>query len=469
MAKQDNVPLTHRLPLEGVRLNTPSLSDVSRGHSLIQFFTQAEWAIMPEKLEQLESVLNQFISGTNVKLSDDYYSDSYISNGVAVIPIGGTITKKAYGLSAMSGVRTTVDIQNDIQSALDNSGVSGIVLSIDSPGGTVDGTKELSDFISSAKDVKPIVSYVDGLMASAAYWIGCNASKIVCYDTAKVGSIGVVVKHQEAAKLEAAMGVVTTMIYQGKYKVVGNPHEALSDEGKAYIQGHVDTYYSMFVDAVAEGRGIERDTVIKDIALGSVFIGKDALALNLVDSIGNLNDAITLAQTLGEDKMNLEEATAQLEEATGQITTLSGQVETATAELATATATIADLQGKIETKDAELARIADEEAAAQRLADVTAMFAGCGVEADFIAGFVSCDDSVITATATQLKGRQEKIEGSLAEFTETTEGAHSEQGNLTTPASLDEAVTMIEERDGCDVEEATEKAQVEFPKLFGFN
>jgi signal peptide peptidase SppA len=443
------------------------MTEAMRGHSLIKFFTQAEWAILPDKLEQLEEVLNQFIAGDNVLVNDDVSQDPFVSRGgVAVIPVTGTITKRAYGLSAMSGVRTTLDIQNDIQSALDNSAVSGIVLSIDSPGGTVDGTKELADFIAKAKDVKPIVSYVDGLMASAAYWIGCQATSIVCYDTAKVGSVGVVVKHQEASKVEEKLGVVTTFIYQGKYKVAGNQHEALSAEDKAYIQGHVDTYYSMFVDSVAEGRGIDRDTVIKDIALGSVFIGKDALAINLVDSIGNMNDAISLARKLGEEKMNLEEAQVQLTEQGEQIIVLGGQVAEVTTQLTEATSTIATLTEQLAAKDADIAtRIATDEAA-QRLVDVTAMFEGCGVDDSFIAGMVALTDEAIAPIASQLKEKQTKITATLGEFTETTEGAHSEQGDLTTPVSIDAAIAMIEERDSCDVDEATDKAQEEFPQLF---
>ncbi len=442
------------------------MTEAMRGHSLIKFFTQAEWAILPDKLEQLGDVLNQFIAGENVAMDGEEQIATTTPTGVAVIPIVGTITKRAYGLGAMSGVRTTLDVQNDIQSALDNPAVSGIVLSIDSPGGTVDGTKELADFVQHARTIKPVVSYVDGLMASAAYWIGCQADSIVCYDTAKAGSIGVVVMHQEAEKLEANLGVKTTFIYQGKYKVVGNQHEALTTEGKAYIQAHVDNYYSMFVDAVAQGRNIKQDVVIKDIALGSVFMAQDALELNLVDSIGNLNDAISLARKLGEEKMNSEEIQAKLDAANEQITALGTQVATATAELATATATITTLTAQVATQDADITSRNEADAAAKRLVGVTAMFDGCGVDAAFISGMVTLSDEAITPIASQLKERQEKIEGALAEHIEPTDGAHGDQGDLTTPPSLDAAVSMIEKRDSCDVDEATEKAQVEFPKLF---
>jgi signal peptide peptidase SppA len=442
------------------------MTEALRGHSLIKFFTQAEWAILPDKLEQLEDVLNQFIAGDNVLLNDNNNHSPSQSGAIAVIPITGTITKRAYGLSAMSGVRTTIDIQADIQSAIDNPKVSGIVLSIDSPGGTVDGTKELADFVAKAKQTKPIVSYVDGLMASAAYWIGCQSSKIVCFDTAKVGSVGVVVKHQEASEIEAKIGVKTTFIYQGKYKVVGNQHEKLSDEGKAYIQGHVDTYYSMFVDAVAAGRNIKREVVISDIALGSVFIGQDALDINLVDSIGNIHDAISLAHQLGEEKMNLEETKAALEAAKAELATLGTQIATTSAQLSDATATITTLTAQVEERDAKLDKLAQEEAAAKRLAEVTAMFDGCKVDDAFVATMIGMPDEAISLVATQLKARQTTIDKSLAGHLEPTPNAHSEQGNMTVPASIDEAITMIEERDGIDVDAAQEKAQEEFPSLF---
>ena len=299
----------------------------TKGHSLIKYLAAAEWAILPEKLEQIESVVAQFVLGSNLTLAGEPQIPSQ-RGSVAVIPIEGTIAKRAYGLDALSGVRTTLDIKNDIQNALDNSAVSGIVLRIDSPGGTVDGTKELADYIKLAKQEKPVIAYADGTMASAAYWVGSSASRVVAFDTSKVGSVGVVVSHQDRSKADEASGVKTTYIYQGKYKVSGNSTEPLTAESKEYIQSHVDTYYSIFVDAVAENRGIEREKVISDIALGAVFIGKAALDLNLVDSIGNLDDAINLALTLGEEKMAEKAVQEQLDEMATKMAAMTDQLQT---------------------------------------------------------------------------------------------------------------------------------------------
>jgi signal peptide peptidase SppA len=437
----------------------PVVNKGERGHSLIKYLTSSEWAIMPEKLEQFEAVLNQYLSGTNIKL--DYSTDeaTRIMGKVAVVPITGTVVKRAYGLASLSGVRGTVDIQNSIQEALDNPAISGIVLRIDSPGGTVDGTKELADYIARAKSKKPIVAYADGLMASAAYWIGSAATEIVAFDTAKLGSIGVVVSHQDRSEQEKRSGVKTTYIYQGKYKTAGNSSEPLTAEGKAYIQAHIDTYYSMFVDAVAQNRSIERDTVIKDVALGSVFIGQNAVDLNLADSIGNLDDAILLAHKLGEEKMNLEEMQARVEEQEAIIATLTSQLET---EAQTSAALLSQVEQLSET----LAQRDQEEATAKRHAEVATMFAGLNVSDEFIASIVDLDPKIVTQMHKELSARQTTLDSQLSEFTVQTEGATSEGGDVTSPTTIDEAVNMIEHRDNCDVEEATDKAQAEFPKLF---
>jgi signal peptide peptidase SppA len=333
------------------------------------------------------------------------------------------------------------------------------VLSIDSPGGTVDGTKELADYISRAKSKKPIVTYADGTMASAAYWIGSAGTKIVTFDTAKLGSVGVMVAHQETSELQKKLGVKTTYIYQGKYKTVGNPSEPLTDEGKKYIQDRVDTYYEMFVDAVAANRGIERDVVVRDIALGSIFIGKNAVDINLADSVGNLDDAIILAHQLGEEKMNIEQLTAQVSDLTNQVESLTTQLETVTAENLT-------LTEQLETAQAEIQQRDQAEAASKRKAEITAKFNGLKVSAEFIDSLVGMNDAVIESFYTEISTRQKSIDSQLASFTDPTDDATSQHSDISTPTSIDAAVSMIEQRDNCDVEEATAKAEKEFPDLF---
>ena len=434
--------------------------DIStKGHSLVKYLSSAEWAILPEKLEQLEEVVSQYIAGTNVKLQSKSRPMQQV-NQISVIPIDGTIAKKAYGLDTLSGLRTTLDIKSDIQKAIADSGVSGIVLRIDSPGGTVDGTKELADYIKTASAEKPIVAYADGTMASAAYWIGSAANKVVAFDTSKVGSVGVVVSHQDRSKAEEEAGIKTTYIYQGKYKVSGNQSEPLSPESKEYIQKHVDTYYSLFVDAVAENRSIARDVVIKDIALGATFIGKEALELNLVDSIGSLDDAINLALTLGEEKMEDKAMKAQLDELTAKMATMSTALETAQENNT-------KLQEALEEEKA-LNKAKDEaEAARLHLEEVTAKCEGLGLTKEAIADFAKLDDASLNIVLAELSTRQEKLDKALAGLQTETDGATSDAPE-TISHTIDSATEMIMKRDNCDADEASDKAQVEFPDLFTF-
>ena len=429
----------------------------TKGHSLVKYLAATEWAILPEKLEQIEAVVAQFVAGTNVALAN---TPTAVRNAgqVAVIPVEGTITKRAYGLDAFSGVRTTLDVKNDIQAALDNSAVSGIVLSIDSPGGTVDGTKELADFIKMATNSKPIVAYADGTMASAAYWLGSAASRIVAFDTAKVGSVGVVVSHQDRSEADKAAGIKTTYIYQGKYKVSGNSTEPLTTESKEYIQGHVDTYYSIFVDAVAENRGIERSKVISDIALGAVFIGKAALDLNLVDSIGTLEDAINLALTLGEETMADEKIQEQLDAMTTQMATMADQLKTS-------------LDTNIKLQETVDSQVADSEArdkadaAKIHLEEITEKCAGLGLSEEVIGSFAALDEKSFGTVLTEISGRQTKLDETLAALGKPTEDATSESDDLSV-ASIDDATEAIMKRDNCDIDDALVTAQTEYPDLF---
>jgi signal peptide peptidase SppA len=422
----------------------------AKGHSLIKFFTSTPWAILPEKLEQLEAVLGQFISGKNVKLSEST-TEQFTQGKIAVIPIEGTLVKKAYGLQAMSGVRTTLDIKADIKAALANPEISGIVLTISSPGGTVEGTKELADYIKSVDAIKPVIAYADGTMASAAYWIGSAARHIVVFETSCVGSVGVISKHRDHSKALENEGVKDTYIYAGKYKAAGNPSEPLSSDAKEYLQSITDTFYGLFVDAVSENRSIDRDVVLKDIALGSIFIGQQAIDLKLADSMGTLEDAISLASKLGDEKMADDKLKVQVDEMQATMKTLSEK-------LVLAEQRNEKLQAEIAERDTKAAQDAKRVALEEQ-------FAGCDVDGDFINSLMGMDENAVALIHKQISARQETIDKMLAEFQVETPDA-SVEGQDTHVNTIDSAIDMIEARDKCSTEEAEEKAMAEFPELF---
>ena len=159
------------------------------------------WAIVPAKLEEICSIYNHHLKrekidikaiegsiGQPLQREEQGYS---VENGVAVVPVHGVISKKMNLLSQISGGASTELIKRDIAAAMSDDEIHKVVLDIDSPGGSVDGTQELAQFIYSLRGEKPIVAVANGQITSAAYWLGSQAHGFAATKGASVGSIGV--------------------------------------------------------------------------------------------------------------------------------------------------------------------------------------------------------------------------------------------------------------------------------------
>lgn len=203
------------------------------------------------------------------------------------LPILGSMVHRGSSLDAMSGISSYESIRANIQSALDNPKIENILLEMDSPGGSVAGAFDLRDFIMEAKEQKPIYAYARDTMASAAYLIGSACTKVYSSQTGNIGSIGVVAMHMDQSGRNKAMGVKPTFIYAGAMKTAGNPHEPLKGEALSYLQESVDSSYEMFVDAVAEARGLDKQDIRDTEA--RVYRGKEANNLGLIDGIKTLD------------------------------------------------------------------------------------------------------------------------------------------------------------------------------------
>jgi signal peptide peptidase SppA len=139
-----------------------------------------------------------------------------------------------------------------------------------------------------------VATFVEGMMASAAAWIGTAADVVVMDSaTAQAGSIGVVATHTDVSKQQEALGVKTTEIVAGKYKRAASQYGALTETGQQVIQDQVDYLYSLFVADVAENRGVSTDQVLSNMADGRMFIGQQAIDAGLVDRITSLETLIS--------------------------------------------------------------------------------------------------------------------------------------------------------------------------------
>lgn len=245
------------------------------------------------------AALAQFAAAAATK-RDRREAQMTVADGVATIPIHGVIAHRASAVDPVcSDVGTSVEhIRGDLQAALANEDVHSIVLQIDSPGGSVFGLADLAAEIRAAREQKPIVAHTDELMASAAYWLGSQADRIVATTDAEVGSIGVIASFFDAHRLYQGAGVDPVVIKStpGKGSTQGNG--SFGDAQRAEIQQQVDHFHAMFVADVAAGRRISPERAA-ELADGRVLIGAEALRAGLVDEIASLQVASRTARELG--------------------------------------------------------------------------------------------------------------------------------------------------------------------------
>lgn len=207
---------------------------------------------------------------------------------LAVVEMSGVLAKEA---NWWWGVASTRQIGEALLQAAKDPGVKGILLDVDSPGGTVDGTEELAGIVRAVAAVKPLYAYAGDLMCSAAYWIGSQAKEIGTQASAMIGSIGVIMTHVDWSGYDEQTGIDVTYLTAGHFKALGNAHESLSDEARDYLQQQLDDVYDLFLGAVATGRGVSREKALA-MADGKIFLGRQALELGLVDRLESRADFI---------------------------------------------------------------------------------------------------------------------------------------------------------------------------------
>lgn len=273
-----------------------------------------EWAIDPERgralLEILTGEAAEFEAVEKAKARPMDGTDGVrLRDGVAIVDVRGPITRYADSWSAFCGAQSVETLARDFDVALNNPNVGAILLNVDSPGGEVNGISEFADHIYAARGRKPVVAYVGGLGASAAYWIASAADEIVVSDTAMLGSIGVVaaVPNPDATKAKDIEFVSS----QSPNKRP-NPN---TETGRAHIQARIDGLADVFIGAVARNRGAQPEAVVANYGQGGVLIGAQAVQAGLADRLGSFESTLSeLAAGRWQRKPKTKPASANTEE-----------------------------------------------------------------------------------------------------------------------------------------------------------
>ncbi len=221
--------------------------------------------------------------------------------GIAVIPIHGTLVRRAIGLEAASGLTSYTRIAADLDAALAAPEVAGILLDIDSPGGEAGGVFELAARIREATARKPVWAHAGDSAFSAGYALACAAQRVTLSTTGGVGSIGVIALHIDQSVRNAQNGLSVTALYAGAHKNDATPHAPLTPQATDALQTEIDRLYALFVAHVAAMRGLDANAVRATEA--ALFFGEDALAAGLADGVASLDATLAdFAAALGRGR-----------------------------------------------------------------------------------------------------------------------------------------------------------------------
>lgn len=367
------------------------------------------WLITPEAFGVIYSAAQSFFKeGVPSTLRTESRLLS-VEGGIATVTLRGPMMRNPDVIDQLVfGATDTEEVLAAVHEAAEREDVQAILLDIDSPGGSVNGTPELAAAVSAASKIKTVYAFSAGQMCSAAYWVASQCDAVYATPSARVGSIGVILPVVDSSEAFAQAGLKMEVFAAGKFKSAGTPGTSLTEEQKDWLQSEVEEIAADFRSAVlARGRKIPDEAME-----GQTFSGRRAMRLNMagmvdgraqvvarlrelhvreVDTATGAMDTTTLETELAEAKASLakltEDAKAQeslLSEANEQITSLTSRSEVLSQELTAVNAEREQLASDLTTarqtiesvsnrnKDLEAAEQDLEKRAAVRAAEIVA-------------------------------------------------------------------------------------------------
>ncbi len=204
---------------------------------------------------------------------------------------------KKIGVVSINGIIAEIDEQiRQLEILEDRSSIKAILLEINSPGGMVGPSQELSETVKRISDSgKPVVASVRSVGASGAYYIASSADTIVSNPGALIGSIGVIMEFMRVEEMMDKIGIDYEVVKSGRFKDLGSPFREMTADERQVIGELIKDVYEQFINHIVENRkGLSREE-LEPLADGRVFTGRQALELNLIDALGTRREAIKIA------------------------------------------------------------------------------------------------------------------------------------------------------------------------------
>ncbi len=222
-------------------------------------------------------------------------SASGATKKLAIIDISGVLVQGSAGLGRGKGV--TGMALKMLERAEEDPAVAGVLLTIDTPGGSVTDADRLHHLVGRLKEKgKPVIVHMGDLCASGGYYVAVAADEIWALPTSLTGSIGVIIQSLNLYELMQRHGVTDQSITSGANKAILSPTRPMSPEQRNLLQSVVDEMHETFVAKVVEGRELEK-AVVEPLADGRIFTAKQALKAKLIDGIGYRDRALEMLRS----------------------------------------------------------------------------------------------------------------------------------------------------------------------------
>ena len=266
-----------------------------QGPTLDQYF--GPWLILEDVfMQQVQAIQSMDltahikqaseVAAVNQRHGDDKEFD-VVRGNIALINIEGTMTKRGSSF----GSSGTIFTRRQVRLANSDPDIAGLFLRIDSPGGTMGGTKDLADDIHAVTKNKPVMTFFEDTGASAAFYVGSQATVKKANASAIIGSIGTFLVVVDMSEMAAKEGIKVHVVNTGEFKGVGIPGTEITESHLAYLQERVMQGNELFLLDVSRGTNLNL-TQVRQLADGRVHLAADATKLGLIDGVATMDEAL---------------------------------------------------------------------------------------------------------------------------------------------------------------------------------
>ncbi|GAA5148088.1 hypothetical protein GCM10023213_43700 [Prosthecobacter algae] len=319
--------------------------------ALDSLFSRQPWLITSEAMHSMAAQAVAFFDARLTLPEPSSNPLLSVEEGVGIIRIHGPLMRDPDLISSLLfGATDMNQVAEAIQEAVAQDAVKSILLDIDSPGGTVNGTPELAQAVADAAKLKSIHAFSAGQMCSAAYWIASQCDAVYATPSARVGSIGVMLPFIDSAEKFRSQGLKVEVFAAGKFKGMGTPGVSLSEEQRALIQSDIEEVAADFKSAVlARGRKIPDEAME-----GQSFSARKAQRFNLAGTVKSRDEVIARLRSIAARVDTPSRTSTSMKTAEEQLTDALARIQTLEADAKARESLMSDASAQVETFKASL-------------------------------------------------------------------------------------------------------------------